>query len=114
MRSPRSSRPCRQLAVCLVLIAALLATTVPAQAASGGEQAPRSPLSGLVAWFHGLLLDLGLVSADGGGEPEPLFLPESVCIDPNGAQVPCPKLTGPARIATPDTTGETGSAPRMR
>lgn len=114
MRSPRSSRPCRQLAVCLVLIAALLVTTVPAQAAPGGDLAPRSPLSGLVAWFHGLLLDLGLVSADGGGEPEPLFLPESVCIDPNGVQVPCPKLTGPARIPTPEKTGETGRAPRMR
>ncbi|HLE84684.1 MAG TPA: hypothetical protein VJG13_10130 [Thermoanaerobaculia bacterium] len=114
MLSPRSSRPCRQLAVCLVLIAALLVTTAPVQASPGGKHASNSPLTDLVAWFHGLVLDLGLVSADGGGEPEPLFLPESVCIDPNGVQVPCPKLTGPARIPTPDKTGEAGSAPRMR
>jgi hypothetical protein len=118
MLSPRSTRPCRQLAVCLVLIAALLAITVPAQAAPGGEQAPRSPLSGLVAWFHGLLLDLGFAPVAGGGEPQgprPEFLPETGCIDPDGVPISCPKtVTEGAPAPARPAISELRRAPDMR
>ncbi|HUP42036.1 MAG TPA: hypothetical protein VM599_02380 [Thermoanaerobaculia bacterium] len=118
MFSPRSSRPCRQLALCLVLIAAFLATTLPAQAAPGGEQAPRGPLSGLVAWFHGLVLDLGFAPLARGGEPEglrPVFLPESGCIDPDGVPISCPKtVTDGAPAPARPAISELRRAPEMR
>jgi len=113
MLSPRSSRPCRQLAVCLVLIAALLVTTAPVQASPGGEQGPRSSLSGLVAWFHGLLLELGFAPAELGDKPKPVFLPEGTCIDPNGAPITCPKLTVPGWIP-PAKTEKARSTPLTR
>lgn len=118
MLSPRSCRPCRQLAACLVLIAALLVTTAPVQASPGGEQGPRSSLSGLVAWFHGLLLELGFAPVAGGGEPEgprPAFLPESGCIDPDGVPISCPKtVTGGAPAPARPAISELRRAPDMR
>jgi hypothetical protein len=118
MFSPRPSRPCRQLVVCLVLTTALLVTTVPAQAAPGGEQAPRNPLSGLVAWFHGLLLDLGVAPAAGGGEPQgprPELLPETGCIDPDGVPIACPKtVTEGAPAPARPAISELRRAPDMR
>ena len=94
MFSPRSFRLRRRLALCLALATILATLAPPLQASPLDRAAIQGPVLGLIGWVQGLLLSLGVgpeAGADQPNDPSSAFLPGSNCIDPDGAQIPCPK-----------------------
>jgi hypothetical protein len=96
MSSRFSSGGLRRTAIALALLGALALVGGPALAQPGPDAASAGPLPGLFDWLHDLLRDLGWEPGPGEApqEPEgprPAFLPDGMCIDPNGNQVPCPE-----------------------
>lgn len=96
MSSRFSSGGLRRTALVLAFLGALTALGAPAVAQPATDAAPAGPLAGLFDWLHDLLRDLGWEPgpAEGPGEPEgprPAYLPDGMCIDPNGNPVACPE-----------------------